>query len=79
MPVEHVTRAVKIDDLPLLISAWRWVCDGCGRRDTFPDIPMPDGASEMDAQRTGWKIMWGPDSDGEKCRCPNCKSIPTGE
>jgi hypothetical protein len=74
MPVEHVTRAVAIDDLALMISAWRWICDDCGRRDTFPDAPMPEGCSETDAQRKGWVVRWGPDSDGEKCRCPTCRT-----
>lgn len=73
MPVEHITRAVKIDDLALLISAWRWVCDRCGRRDTFPDNPMPEGSSELDAQRRGWKVVWSPKSDGEQCRCPGLR------
>lgn len=72
MPVEQIIRAVAIDDLAICVQAWRWICDECGRRDTFADIPMPEGHSEMDAQRKGWRILWGPESDGELCRCPGC-------
>jgi len=72
MPVEQVIRAVAIDDLAICVQAWRWICDDCGRRDTFPDLPMPEGHSEMDAQRKGWKIRWDHESDGELCRCPGC-------
>lgn len=72
MPVEQVIRAVAIDDLAICIQAWRWICDDCGRRDTFPDIPMPEGRSEMEAQQKGWLIRWDIESDGELCRCPQC-------
>lgn len=71
MPVEQIIRAVAIDDLAVCIQAWRYVCDDCGRRDTFPDIPMPEGRSEMEPQRKGWVIRWDA-GDGELCRCPNC-------
>lgn len=72
MPVEQVIRAVAIDDLAVCVQAWRWICDDCGRRDTFADIPMPEGHSEMDAQRKGWVVRWDHGSDGELCRCPSC-------
>jgi hypothetical protein len=72
MPVEQVIRAVAIDDLAICVQAWRWICDDCGRRDTFADIPLPEGHSEMDAQRKGWRVRWDQASDGELCRCPGC-------
>jgi hypothetical protein len=72
MPVEQIIRAVAIDDLAICVQAWRWICDDCGRRDTFADIPMPEGHSEIDAQRKGWRIRWDLASDGELCRCPGC-------
>jgi hypothetical protein len=72
MPVEQIIRAVAIDDLAICIQAWRYICDDCGRRDTFPDIPMPEGRSEMEPQRKGWVIRWDYGSDGELCRCPQC-------
>lgn len=71
MPVEQVIRSVAIDDLAVCVSAWRYICDGCGRRDTFPDSPMPEGHSEFDASRKGWIISWDYD-DREICRCPGC-------
>ena len=69
MPVERVIRAVLIDDLALTVSAWRYVCDGCGRRDVFPDHPMPEGRSEFEAQQKGWRIGI---LDEETCYCPSC-------
>jgi hypothetical protein len=74
MPVEQIIRAVAIDDLAICIKAWRWICDDCGRRDTFPDSPMPEGCSELAPQQKGWRIRWDAASDGELCRCPQCSA-----
>jgi hypothetical protein len=73
-PVEQVTRVVAINDLAICVTVWRWICDDCGRRETFADSPMPEGHSEMDAQRKGWKVRWDAESDGELVRCPGCIS-----
>lgn len=70
MPVEQVFRAIAIDDLAISVSAWRWICDVCGRRETFPDVPMPEGASEFDPGNRGWRLNWR--TDGEACICPTC-------
>lgn len=72
MPVEHVCRAIAIDDLALAVSAWRYICDGCGARETFPDNPMPEGRSEVDANRRGWHISILHD---EECYCPTCWTL----
>jgi hypothetical protein len=69
MPIEHVERAVIIDDLLLSVSAWRYICDGCGNRGTFPDSPMPEGMSEREAGKAGWFIRG---IDDEQCFCPAC-------
>ena len=76
MPVENVHRAVLIDDLSITVSAWRWICDACGSRETFHDNPRPPDVSGWAAQNKGWKILWGPDTDGEKCACPACAAAP---
>jgi hypothetical protein len=72
MPIEHVTRAVAIDNLAVFVSAYRYVCDHCGNRETFADVPMPEGNSEFDAQRRGWRILW--ENDGEGAQCPACSA-----
>jgi hypothetical protein len=69
MPIEHVHRAVLIDDLALTVSAWRYICDRCGHRETFPDHPMPEGRSEFDASKRGWNHSC---LDDEQCVCPAC-------
>lgn len=71
MPVEQVTRAVAIDRLAICVSAYRYICDTCGDRDTFPDDPMPEGSSAADASRKGWRLYPGPDDD-QCAKCPHC-------
>lgn len=71
MPIEQVSRTILIDDLAVAVSAWRWICDACGHRQSFHDNPMPDGISEMAAQHRGWRIDWST-GDGEACKCPAC-------
>lgn len=73
MPVEFVARSLTIDDLAIQVTAYRYICDGCGSRGTFPDNPMPEGHSEVDASRKGWRIYWDVD-DQERCRCPHCSA-----
>ena len=70
MPVEHVSRTVTIDDLAIVVTAWRYVCDTCGRVDAFADVPMPEGHNEWDAQRRGWRFCIGGEND--RCKCPSC-------
>lgn len=72
MPVESVHRSVLIDDLALSVSAWRYICDRCGTRETFPDHPMPEGRSECEASRKGWRISVVHD---EECHCPTCCAV----
>lgn len=74
MPIEYVTRAVAIDDLAVMVTAYRWICDRCGFRETFPDSPMPEGRSEFDARRRGWGIFWDAE-DLENCSCPTCRAL----
>ena len=71
MPVDQIARAVAINDLSVIVTAWCYVCDDCGRRDTFPDVPMPEGRSEFEASQKGWRMRMDSD-DNEMCRCPSC-------
>jgi late competence protein required for DNA uptake (superfamily II DNA/RNA helicase) len=72
MPIEHVSRTVVIDDLALQIEVDRYICDRCNSRDTFHDIPMPDGHSVFDASRKGWQIGIVHD---EEVYCPSCVAL----
>ncbi len=68
MPIERVIKSVLFDDLVVGCSAWRYICDSCGYRECFPDVPMPEGRSEMDASRRGWRLSY----IDEGCTCPEC-------
>lgn len=73
MPVKQITRGVTIDGLFVSVSAWRWTCDNCGHRETFPDNPMPEGRSESDATRSGgWHLRW---REPEGCVCSGCWTL----
>jgi hypothetical protein len=74
MPVDQIVRAVAINDLVICVQAWCYICDDCGRRDTFHDIPMPEDRSEFEPQHKGWRLHYDRQTDDELARCPVCQS-----
>lgn len=69
MSVEHVHRAIAIDNLAISVSVWRYICDECGFRETFHDSPKPSEISEFAPTQRGWLHTY---SDGDGCICPGC-------
>lgn len=71
MPIEHVSRSISIDDLLITVEVDRWICDDCGRVETFPDIPPVEGMDLRTPSLRGWRISYFV-GNGDGCRCPRC-------
>jgi len=74
MSVELVSKTVAFEGLIVPVWAWRWVCDGCGFAEAFPDRPMVDGFHEWSARERGWRLRYGVE-DAERCLCPTCVAL----
>lgn len=73
MGIEHVTRALSFDNLVVEVSVDRWICDDCGRRQAFHDVPTPYMEKVPTPSSLGWRLGY-PMDDGEEqtCICPAC-------
>lgn len=72
MPVEHASRTLSFDNLCVEVSIYRYICDRCGNREAFPDVPMAEGYTERSAGEKGWRFT-NQFHDGEAdCLCPKC-------
>jgi hypothetical protein len=74
MPVEHVTRGLSFDNLFVEVSVDRWICDGCGTRQAFHDVPGPPyGDPVPTPEKLGWHLCYPMDDGSEQsCTCPKC-------
>lgn len=72
MPIEHVTRGLSFDNLYVEVSVYRWICDDCGARQAFHDVPEPYGEIVPTPGSSGWRILHSWDDGEEGARCPTC-------
>lgn len=74
MPIDYVTRGITFENLLVEVTVLRYVCDDCGRRQDFHDVPTPYNERVPTPQSLGWQILGSFDDDGgqEGARCPNC-------
>lgn len=77
MSVSSVSKTVVFGDLCVLVAAWRYECDKCGRTDHFHDVPTPylERDGPFKASEIGWKTSWSAD-DEERTFCPGCTAQP---
>lgn len=73
MPIEHVSRHLSFDNLLVEVSVARWICDDCGRRQAFHDVPTPYNEKVPTPSSLGWRLGY-PMDDGQEqgCICPGC-------
>ena len=75
MPVEHVTRTMDFDNLVVEVSVYRYICNACGQRECFHDVPTPYNQIVTTPSDRKWKLKFPPDGDGEQeAYCKNCEA-----
>lgn len=74
MPIEHVTRCLSFENLLVEVSVDRWICDDCGRRQAFHDVPTPIWPEKVPTpQSLGWSLHFPMDDGSEQgVTCPKC-------
>lgn len=72
MSIEYVTKGICFDNLLVEVSVVRYICEDCGRREAFHDVPTPYNEVVPTPQGKGWRIIT-PLDDGPECaRCAAC-------
>lgn len=75
MPVEAVSKMVSFDNLSVEVSAYRYICNVCGTRECFHDVPTPYMEQVPTPSSKGWAHGIAIE-DGEETPvyCQNCKT-----
>lgn len=73
--IEYVSKMVGFDNLLVEVSAFRYICNVCGARECFHDVPTPYMEIVPTPTGRGWSHGLAiEDGEEQPVFCTNCKS-----